>query len=148
MRAGRNRRQPWWHAVTLAFVGLTLLTLGAGTASAAPKSIPPEPLLDSNLATGRSVPMEAYGAALDCTNTTDETHAYASEHGLAAGDASPTDSCSAQATSLGAALAQVAVADAAGSSCPPKHTWTCCPCGGCGCRPWSMSPKNWCGCHP
>lgn len=31
-------------------------------------------------------------------------------------------------------------------ACPPNHSWTCCPCGGCGCRPQWMSPANWCAC--
>ncbi|WP_394834931.1 hypothetical protein LVJ94_51375 [Pendulispora rubella] len=36
--------------------------------------------------------------------------------------------------------------ESATASCPAKHSWTCCPCGGCGCRPWTMSPRNWCQC--
>jgi len=32
------------------------------------------------------------------------------------------------------------------SICGPGLTWTCCPCGGCGCRPENISPRNFCGC--
>lgn len=31
-------------------------------------------------------------------------------------------------------------------SCRTGYSWTCCPCGGCGCRPQWMSPANWCAC--
>jgi hypothetical protein len=31
-------------------------------------------------------------------------------------------------------------------SCPKGTAHTCCPCGGCGCRPQNISPANWCAC--
>lgn len=31
-------------------------------------------------------------------------------------------------------------------TCPKGTDATCCPCGGCGCRPQNISPANWCGC--
>ena len=30
--------------------------------------------------------------------------------------------------------------------CGSGFTWTCCPCGGCGCRNQHMSPANFCAC--
>ncbi|HWM86471.1 MAG TPA: hypothetical protein VNO33_11550 [Kofleriaceae bacterium] len=32
------------------------------------------------------------------------------------------------------------------AACPTGWPWTCCPCGGCGCRPPWMSPANFCAC--
>lgn len=31
-------------------------------------------------------------------------------------------------------------------ACPTNTSYTCCPCGGCGCRPRHISPINWCQC--
>lgn len=39
----------------------------------------------------------------------------------------------------------LAVAPAA-AACPSGTAFTCCRCGGCGCRPQRISPANWCGC--
>lgn len=32
------------------------------------------------------------------------------------------------------------------AACPTNTSYTCCPCGGCGCRPRNISPANWCAC--
>lgn len=32
------------------------------------------------------------------------------------------------------------------ATCPSGSAWTCCRCGGCGCRPQHISPANWCAC--
>ena len=32
------------------------------------------------------------------------------------------------------------------AACPSGTAWTCCRCGGCGCRPMHISPTNWCAC--
>jgi hypothetical protein len=32
------------------------------------------------------------------------------------------------------------------AACPTGWPWTCCPCGGCGCRPPWMSPASFCAC--
>ena len=32
------------------------------------------------------------------------------------------------------------------SACPTNTVYTCCRCGGCGCRPRNISPTNWCAC--
>lgn len=32
------------------------------------------------------------------------------------------------------------------AACPTGTAWTCCRCGGCGCRPMHISPTNWCAC--
>ena len=32
------------------------------------------------------------------------------------------------------------------AACPSGTAWTCCRCGGCGCRPQHISPTNWCAC--
>lgn len=32
------------------------------------------------------------------------------------------------------------------AACSTNHVWTCCRCGGCGCRPRNISPTNWCAC--
>lgn len=32
------------------------------------------------------------------------------------------------------------------AACPSGSAWTCCRCGGCGCRPQHISPANWCAC--
>jgi hypothetical protein len=34
----------------------------------------------------------------------------------------------------------------AAAACPSGTAFTCCSCGGCGCRPQRISPANWCGC--
>jgi hypothetical protein len=54
----------------------------------------------------------------------------------------PTNDLSCQASanplSLGGGAPQAA--------CPTGSAWTCCRCGGCGCRPQHISPTNWCAC--
>lgn len=52
--------------------------------------------------------------------------------------------CGAQAPAL--TLTPDGNAVAAGGWCEVGSTWTCCRCGGCGCRPQNISPTNWCGC--
>lgn len=32
------------------------------------------------------------------------------------------------------------------AACPSGTVFTCCRCGGCGCRPMRISPTNWCAC--
>jgi hypothetical protein len=32
------------------------------------------------------------------------------------------------------------------AACPSGTAFTCCRCGGCGCRPQNISPTNWCAC--
>jgi len=48
-----------------------------------------------------------------------------------------------------AALTEAASTSASGArnvTCPTKTVYTCCRCGGCGCRPTNISPTNWCAC--
>jgi hypothetical protein len=58
-----------------------------------------------------------------------------------AGDEQP---CSAEAAEQQSTPSEAAIPMDA--ICGPGASWTCCRCGGCGCRPTNISPTNWCAC--
>ena len=58
------------------------------------------------------------------------------------------DSCSNAPAAASLTLQSNAVASSGPSTaaCPTNTVYTCCRCGGCGCRPRNISPTNWCAC--
>jgi hypothetical protein len=57
-------------------------------------------------------------------------------------------SCSSAPAAAQLTLQSNAVASSGPSTmaCPTNTVYTCCRCGGCGCRPRNISPANWCAC--